>query len=274
MSIPFISGKPLIRRRQTIWVDRQHLPALERAGLGFAEPAQVLADCLAQTLQRYAAHFLGIQETRELLAPMEKPYAELVKEAVRVAPLQKIADILRRLVEENVPVRNLRSILEAIVEWGPREQDPVMLVEYVRSALARQICFRNAEINRVISAFVLARNVEEAVRAAVRQTAVGTYLSMPDETVRLIVGQIRRELERTDNVVTPAVLASMDIRRHVRNLLVRNDIQLPVLSYQELAPEFTVQSLASITLALEEPKSPREPYAAAHPGALPEAAAG
>jgi type III secretion protein V len=252
MSVPYLAGKPLLRRRQTTWVDQSHVPDLQRAGIGFAEPAQVLTECLTQTLRRYAAHFIGIQETRELLGDMEAQYSELVKEAVRVAPIQRISDILRRLVEEDVPIRNLRSILEAIVEWGSREQDAVMLAEYVRSALARQICYRNAEMNRVISAYVLARNVEEAVRSAVRQTAVGTYLSMPDEVARPIIGQIRKELEKTDNDITPAVLASMDIRRHVRNLLARNDILLPVMSYQELAPEFTVQSLASITLALQD----------------------
>jgi type III secretion protein V len=252
MSVPYVAGKPLLRRRQTTWVEQSHVPDLQRAGIGFSEPAQVLTECLAQTLRRYAAHFIGIQETRELLGDMEAQYSELVKEAVRVAPIQRVSDILRRLVEEDVPIRNLRSILEAIVEWGPREQDPVMLAEYVRSALARQICYRNAEMNRVISAYVLARNVEEAVRSAVRQTAVGTYLSMPDDVARPIIGQIRKELEKTDNDITPAVLASMDIRRHVRNLLARNDILLPVMSYQELAPEFTVQSLASITLALQD----------------------
>jgi type III secretion protein V len=273
MSVPYVSGKPLLRRRQTVWVDQSHKGELERAGIGFAEPAQALTECLAQTLRRYAAHFIGIQEARELLAGMEGEYGELVKEAVRVAPIQRIADILRRLVEEDVPIRNLRSILEAIVEWGPREQDPVMLVEYVRSALARQICYRNAEMNRVISAYVLARNVEEAVRSAVRQTAVGTYLSMPDEVARMIVGQIRRELERTDNDITPAVLASMDIRRHVRNLLARNDILLPVMSYQELAPEFTVQSLASITLAIADAEQ-RRSTATVSTEAVAQAAAG
>ena len=277
MSVPYIAGKPLLRRRQTIWVGEQHKPELQRAGIGFAEPAQALTECLSQTLRRYAAHFIGIQETRELLSGMESQYGELVKEAVKVAPIQRISDILRRLVEEDVPIRNLRSILEAIVEWGTREQDPVMLVEYVRSALARQICYRNAEMNRVISAYVLARNVEEAVRSAVRQTAVGTYLSMPDEAARAIVGQIRKELERASNDVKPVVLASMDIRRHVRNLLARNDILLSVMSYQELAPEFTVQSLASINLALKEAGEVRPAPRSAAPTlaeALPHVAAG
>jgi type III secretion protein V len=273
MSVPYVAGKPLLRRRQTFWVDQSRVADMQRAGIGYAGPAEVLTECLAQTLRRYAAHFIGIQETRELLAGMEAQYSELIKEAVRVAPIQRIAEILRRLVEEDVPIKNLRSILEAIVEWGPREQDAVMLTEYVRSALARQICYRNAEINRIISAYVLARNVEEAVRSAVRQTSVGTYLSMPDDAARAIIGQIRKEVERTDHEITPVVLASMDVRRHVRNLLARNDILLPVMSYQELAPEFTVQSLASITLAFQEAPATRQADAAAR-GALREAVAG
>jgi type III secretion protein V len=278
MSIPYVTGRPLLRRGQTIWVDERHKPELQRAGIGFADPAQALTECLSQTLSRYAAHFIGIQETRELLGGMESQYGELVKEALRVTPIQRISDILRRLVEEDVPIRNLRSILEAIAEWGAREQDPVMLTEYVRSALARQICYRNAVMDRVISAYVLARNVEDAVRSAVRPTAVGAYLSMPDDVARVIVGQIRGELAKAGSDVTPAVLASMDIRRHVRNLLARNDVLLPVMSYQELAPEFTVQSLASITLALKEaseaPAATRAVVSSAHTEPVPQAAVG
>ncbi|WP_315855045.1 FHIPEP family type III secretion protein [Chenggangzhangella methanolivorans] len=210
---------------------------------------EALAEALGATLRKYAAHFIGIQETRELLSRMEADYSDLVKEAQRVASLQKISDILRRLVEEDVPIRNLRSILEAVVEWGPREQDPVMLVEYVRTSLARQICYRHAEMNRVISAYVLARPVEDQIRSSVRQTAVGSLLSLPEDVSRSIIGQIRTAYEASAGDVSPAVLVSMDVRRHVRNLLARNDIDLPVLSYQELAPEFSVQALASIAAA-------------------------
>lgn len=260
MNVPYVAGAPLLKRRQTIWVEVSHAPQLSEAGVGYATPAEALAEALSQTLRKYAAHFIGIQETRELLSRMEDDYADLVKEAQRVASLQKISDILRRLVEEDVPIRNLRSILEAVVEWGPREQDPVMLVEYVRTSLARQICYRHAEMNRVISAYVLARNVEDQIRSSVRQTAVGSLLSLPEEIARPIIAQIRSAYEASAGDVTPSVLVSMDIRRHLRNLLARNDIDLPVLSYQELAPEFSVQSLASI--AASPPQRRAEPIAA------------
>jgi type III secretion protein V len=209
-------------------------------------PAMVLGKCLTQMVRRYAPQFVGIQETRAFLSSVEPEFGELIREAQNVVPIQKIAEILRRLVEENVPVRNLRLILEALVEYGPREKDVVLLGEYVRMALGRQICFRVADRNRVIAAYVLERNVEETLRSAIRPTTVGTFLSIPETAARPIVNQFRRLLSATNPNVSPTVLATMDVRRHLRNLLVRNGIDLPVLSYQELTPEFSVQPLGTI----------------------------
>ena len=197
-------------------------------------------------MRRYATQYIGIQETRELLARTERDYPELTKEILKTASLQKIADILRRLLEENVPINNLRLILEALIEWGPREQDVVVLAEYVRMALRRQICFRCADRNRVIVAYMLERALEDTLRASVRTTAVGAFLSVSDRAAQPILEQIKRALAAAPQA-RPVVLASMDVRRHVRNLLIRNDLDVPVLSYQELAAEFNVQPLVTIT---------------------------
>jgi type III secretion protein V len=244
--IPHETGAPLIGRQPAVWVQSVYQSRLTDTGITFLNPAQVLARCLNQMLYRYATQFIGIQETRALLAAAEADYGELVKEAQNVAQTQKIAELLRRLVEENVPIRNLRLILEALVEWGPREKDVVLLGEYVRMALGRQICFRVADRNRVIAAYVLERSVEDVLRAAVRPTAVGTFLNISEDAARPIIEQLHRLLSMTRTDVSPVVLSTMDIRRHLRNLLARNGIDIPVLSYQELAPEFSVQPLATI----------------------------
>jgi type III secretion protein V len=250
LGVRYEKSAPVFGRRDALWVDRGQEAALTAAGIKFLAPDQVLSRSLGQMLRRYATHFIGIQETRQLLAKAESDYGELAVEAQKVASLQKIAEILRRLVEENVPIRNLRLIFEALVEWGPREQDVVLLVEYVRMALGRQICFRVADRNRVIAAYVLERAVEDMLRAAVRPTTVGTFLSISDDAARPIIDQIRRFQAGVKADVQPVVLATMDVRRHVRNLLSRNEIDIPVLSYQELAPEFSVQPLATVVREL------------------------
>jgi type III secretion protein V len=246
LAISSREGSNILGRQPAAWVDRSHEVTLSESGLVFLSPVDVLAKCLAQTLRRNITHFVGIQETRALIAAMEPEYGELVKEAQGIAPLNKVAEILRRLAEENVPIGNLRLILEALIEWGQREQDVVRLVEYIRVALRRQICFRCADRNRVMAAYVLARSTEETVRAAVRPTAVGSFLSVSEEAIRPAVEAIRRMNATLEPDANPIVLTSMDVRRHVRMLLTRNDLDLPVLSYQEIAPEFSVQPLATI----------------------------
>jgi type III secretion protein V len=244
--VPYDRAAPIIDRRAAIWVNASYQPALDEAGVDYMTAAMVLERCLSKMVRRYAPQFVGIQETRAFLANVEAEFGELIQEAQNVVPIQKIAEVLRRLVEENVPIRNLRLILEALVEYGPKEKDVVFLGEYVRMALGRQICFRVADRNRVIAAYVLERSVEETLRAAIRPTTVGTFLNIPEASARPIINQFRQLLSATDPDASPVVLATMDVRRHMWNLLLRNGIELPILSYQELTPEFSVQPLGTI----------------------------
>lgn len=247
LEIPYRQELPLINYRPALWVERSHAETLLQAGVAFALPAQILARCLIQMLYRRAGSFVGIQETRKLLTKIQANYADLVKEAEKIAPLQKLAEILRRLVDENVPVRNMRAILEAVVEWGQREQNVVLLVEYVRVALGRQICFRCADRDRVIAAYMLERSVEDMLRSAQRQTAAGTYMNLTEEATQPLINEIARALAEAAPDAKPVVLTSMDVRRVTRHLLTRSNIYVPVMSYQELAPEFNVQPLGSLT---------------------------
>jgi type III secretion protein V len=245
LGVPFVAG-PRAISHYAMWVEERYQGVVAAAGMTVLAPAEVLATWLSLTLRRYATQFVGIQETREILARSEKEYPELMKEVVKVVPLQKMAEILRRLLEENVSVGNMRLILEAVVEWGPKEQDTILLVEYVRIALRRQICFRCADRNRIITAYMLERSAEETLRSSVRSTAVGAFISIADSVARPMVDRIRSAFEAASGPL-PVLLTSMDVRRHVRTLLMRNDLDVTVLSYQELAPEFSVQPLAAVT---------------------------
>jgi type III secretion protein V len=251
LGIPFAMGPRIAGRRASIWVDERHQPALAAVGIEASNPPEVLARWLAHMLRRYATQLLGLQEAREILVRTEKELPELMKEVMKTSSTQKIAEILRRLLDEGVPIDNMRAILEALVEWGSREQDTILLVEYVRIALRRQICFRCADRNRTIVAYMLERAAEETVRSSVRSTAVGAFLSIADSAARPIVDRIKRTFAATPETL-PVVLTSMDVRRHVRSLLVRNDLDVSVLSYQELAPEFSVQPLATLADAPEK----------------------
>ncbi len=240
-------GAAVFEGRPAFWLHSEHAPRLAAAGIGYSDAAQVMAAKLRECLRRHAPRFIGIQEAKQLVHGLEASFGDLVREATRTVPMARIAEVLRRLLEEGVPVRNMRLILEALVEWGEREKRPLLLAEYVRSALSRQICHQHANEMQVISAFVLEQDAEAAVREALHETTVGVYLALDASVSDSLIEAMRHCLSQLDvERVKPVLIASLDVRRHVRGLLLKNGLNVPVLSYQELAPDFPVQPIGPI----------------------------
>ena len=233
----------------TLWVDGALREPLSRAGIPFMDPSQVLTYHLAFVLKKYSADFIGIQETRFLLSAMEGRFPDLVKESTRVLPIQKIAEILQRLVSEDISVRNLRAILESLIEWGQKEKDSVLLTEYVRSTLKRHISYKYSSGQNILPAYLLAPSIEDTVRGAVRQTSAGSYLSLDPAVSKRLVENIKKTVgDIGGNAQRPVLLTSMDIRRYLRKMIEQDLYDLPVLSYQELTQEINIQPLARIDL--------------------------
>lgn len=249
LGVSFEKDKPFLPGVETLWVKESMGDLLTRAGLTVKTPAQVVTFHLSSVLRRNSAEFIGVQETRFLISAMEQRFPDLVKEALRVMPVQKIAEVLQRLVSEDISIRNLRTILEALVEWGQKEKDTVLLTEYVRGALKRQISFKYSGGRNVLPAYLLAPRVEEQVRGAIRQTSAGSYLALdPAATKKLVEGVKKSVGKLPTSGQRPVLLASMDIRRYVRRLIEPELGDLQVLSYQELTPEVDIQPLARIDL--------------------------
>ena len=249
LQIQYESDRSFLPHIPTLWVSADMRDMMSRAGIAYMDSSQVLTYHLAFVLKKYAADFIGIQETRFLLSSMEGRFPDLVKESTRVLPIQKIAEILQRLVSEDISVRNLRTILEALIEWGQKEKDSVLLTEYVRSTLKRHISHKYSSGQNILPAYMLAPSVEDTVRAAIRQTSAGSYLALdPSVTKRLVdnikktVGDLRASAHR------PVLLTSMDIRRYMRKMIEQDLYDLPVLSYQELTQEINIQPLARVDL--------------------------
>jgi len=224
--------------------------ALDATGVETVDPATQMVLHLGQVLRAYAHELVGIQETQQLLDALERTHAALVHEVVpKVVSLQTLAEVLRRLLEEGIPIRNLREILEALAEWGPSERDAVVLVEHVRASLKRQISHRYAPAGAALQALLLDPMIEEAVRESIQRTDRGSYLAMEPELSRDIVVAVRERLEAfSDDEPLPVVLTAMEIRRYVRRLLEVEIPELAVLSYNELLPQVQIQPVARVSV--------------------------
>ena len=196
---------------------------------------------IGSALWRCAEQFVGIQETQVLLTHMEAGFGELVREASKSAPLPRMAEVLRRLLDEGVSVANLRAVLEAVAEWGPREQNTAVVAEHVRTALRRQICHGLAGAEKRLTLVLVDHALDEALRGAVHATPVGTQLALDSGALEQLIGVLRPLLDKAAAAgARPAILASTEIRRHLRALLARHDLDVPVLSFPELAADFSV----------------------------------
>lgn len=217
---------------------------LAEAGIAFLTPERIPGRLLAHVYRKYAAHFIGLQETQNLLLEIEKSHSALVAQVRQTAPIARIAEVLRQLVAEGVTIRNLRVIFEAIVEAGGVEAD--QLTEKVRIALKRQISFRAADRDNIIAAFLLERTAEQDVRDAVQVTEAGRTLDLSDRALASIARQVEQAVSQSSAETAPVVVTAGDIRPQLHALLLHYGIEIAVLSYQELAPEFNVQPLGTI----------------------------
>ncbi len=211
-------------------------------------PEETIAADLLVLLRRYGHEFIGIQETQGLLEALERTHPALVREVVpKVISPTLLADVLRRLAEEGISLRNMKDILGALAEWAPSERDPVTLTEHVRGALRRAITYRHASASGVLSAYLLDPMIEEAVREAIHKTATGSYLALEPQLSREIIQAIGRAVAMAPHAgPTPVILTNVDIRRYVRRLVETEYPGVAVLAYPELAPEAQVQPLGRI----------------------------
>ena len=217
-----------------------------QGGEGTQPPLEVLGAHMTAAIRRRMGGFLGIQETSNLFAKMQRDYPDLVKEMLRVVAPQRVADVLRRLSEEGVPVRNLRDAFEAITDVGGREKDVVLLTEYVRVALKREIADRYSDDERTLHVLLIHPELEDKLRQSVRVAGGASQLAISPELAGRLGNEVRAHLGRQSADVKPVLLCSLDVRRHLRKLMEVDFFDLPVLSYQELAPDLRIVQAGQI----------------------------
>lgn len=242
-------GEKFLPGRRSLWVSEKDIQTMKAAGITFKTNFEMIQYHCEVMFANHADLLVGIQETKYLLARMESEYPDLVKEVNRILPVQTIAEILRRMVQERVSIRDLRQILGSMIEWGGKEKDVVLLVEHIRIALARQICYQYASTNNMLQVFLVDAKIEDTIRNAVRQTSSASYLALDSNTSKKIVDAVKQATEsKLEGEIKPVLLTTMDVRRYLRRLIDTELSELPVLSHQEITSEISLQPLGRIEL--------------------------
>jgi len=238
--------------RPATWLSRDQGERAKAAGLQVWDTHEILLMHLAHYLRKNAKEFIGIQEVQLMVAAVKRYYPTLVDETVpKPVSLQTLTEILRRLVEEEVSVRDLKTILQSLCEWGRVEHEVLLLTEHVRVGLKRKICYQISKGRPVLFVYRLDPEFEEMFLNSIRQSASGAYLSMDPELSQQVMAAARAKMgELPAGAQRPVIVTDGEIRRFVKRLLDYAIPDVAVLSYDQLAPQINLQPLGMISPAV------------------------
>lgn len=252
--IPHQAGEDFLPGLPTLWVAQEHAENLQSQSIKILNPAQILSYHLASSLRQHAYEFVGVQEVHMLFHKLEtQGFAELIREAQQLVPLPKITDVLRRLVAEGVSIRDLRQILESLIEWGETEKDIPMLAEYVRIGLKRQISHKFSNGSSILPVYLLEPETENVIRGSIRQLPTGSFLDLEPNASDIFIQTLKNSEAEAQNITDltarPVVLTSTELRRHLSAYFASKMVVIPVLSFQELTAEMRLNPLGRLKVA-------------------------
>jgi type III secretion protein V len=234
---------PIFDQDESLWVEPSAVTEAVRADVSGVEA--VIARHVTNALRQYAHMFMGVQEVQWVMERVAGEYPGLVTEVQKILPAQRIAEVLRRLLEEQVPVRNVRTILEGLIAWGPKEKDMLVLTEYIRGDLGRYLAHEASGGSRVVEAILMDAEAEQLIRQSIKSTPAGNFLAIAPERAGTIVDQIIG-IAGTQHRKGVAMVTSMDIRRYVRKMIEARIGWLNVYSFQELGSAVELRPIGRV----------------------------
>ena len=218
-------------------------------GYTLIDPVSVIITHFSEIIKVHAYELLNRQETNNILDNLRKTNENIVNDVIpnviNVSDLQKV---LCRLLQENIPIKDLETILETLGDYGTKVKDIDMLTEYVRQSLKRTISrkFTEAGQMKVIS---LDSEIESKIMAAVKKMDGGSYLALDQQSIQKIITSTTSQLDKVKDIVSlPIVLTSPIVRIYFKKLLDQFYPNVTVLSFNEIDTDVQIQSLGNISI--------------------------
>ena len=241
------------------WILPENKEMAEIYGYTVIDPLSVMQTHLSEVVRRHAYELLGRAEVIQLVENLKRISPELVEEAVpAVLSYANLERILRSLLKEGVPIRDLGTILETAVDSLASTKDLDLVCENIRVALSRTITRRFCEHGQ-LRVVTLDADVEKRVISSLSKNEQGIYLAMGPDLMQQIVTQLGDYLKKFNDLSqTPIVLTSQVIRIYLSRMLAQFYPNLYVLSFNEITSDVQIQSLGNITLSKDAARPERK----------------
>ncbi len=229
-----------------VWISQDKRDQAIAAGYTVVDPTTAISTHLSEIIRSFLPDLLTRQQTKELVDQLAQSSPKLVEEIVpKVCSVGDLQRVLRQLLRERVPVRDLATILESMADASGVSKDPDVVVETVRAALGRSVCRPYQAENGDLRVIALSPALEDTLAASVTRTDRGAVLALDPDRAQRLAGRLGEVLAH-EELAQPVLLCTPTLRPHLWRLFSRALPHIAVLSHSEVPAQMRVMAVATL----------------------------
>ena len=241
-----------------LWILEANQQQARDAGYGtVVSPDDVLITHLEDVVKRHGAELLSLQVTQDLIEAQRDLNPILVESVMADQALTPVdvQKVLKLLLEEQVPIRNLQLILETLADYGRETKEAIELANAVRQTLRREIINRFLTENGNLAVVMLSPSLQQTLNQAI-QAGEGVNPTIIRQTLENLSQHIQAASNRG---IRPVVLVCpATIRYQVRNWIAASLPSLPVIAYEEMSPNVDWETIGIVEPTTDESEMPEQ----------------
>jgi len=261
IKIDGIETKEPVYGLPALWIAETDKEKAELNGYTVIDPESVFITHLSETLKKHADELLTREDVQLLVDRLRKTQPSLVGEVVgELVPIGVLQRVLKNLLLNNIPIRELTAILEAMGEYAAKTKNPSILTELVRKHLCRTITGMHKDMNGKISAITLEPALEHQMTSNLQQEGESLNLAMPAEITMAINSKIAQAWKTATDKGTEKIVLLCDsrLRTSLAEMLSRTVPPLAVIAYDEIVLGTEIEPVETISLEQTGEMAPME----------------
>ncbi|RIZ71598.1 MAG: flagellar biosynthesis protein FlhA [Methylococcales bacterium] len=230
-----------------VWIDPNQKDHAQTLGYTVVDPGTVIATHLSQILQSHAHELFGYEDTQKILENLAKSAPKLVEDLVpKTIPLGLVVKVLQNLLQERVPIRDMRTIAETLAEYGVKSQDPDILTSAVRASLGRLIIHEISGIQNELPVITLDYELEQLLHKSL-QTAGENGAGIEPGLAEQMHTSLQESTQKMEmEGQTPVLLVSSYIRPWLARFVRHSIPALHVLAYNEIPSDRQIKVVSTV----------------------------
>ena len=230
-----------------VWIEPSQKDHAQTLGYTVVDPGTVVATHLSHLLQAHAHELFGYEEAHKVLDNLAKSVPKLVEDLVpKTLPLGVVVKVLQNLLQEHVPIRDMRSIVETLAEYGLKSQDPDILTSAVRAALGRLIIHEISGMQEELPVVTLDHELEQLLHRSL-QTAGESGAGVEPGLAEQMHTSLQENMQKMEMEGHTAVLLVSSFIRPWLARFVRHSLPaLHVLAYNEIPADRQIKVVGTV----------------------------